>query len=87
MPDIGGNSGAQLKSYIERVEKLREEIKTLNEDVSEVYKEAKSAGFIVKVMKELVKLRAMNADDLAEQEAILDIYKRCLGMLPESDAP
>jgi uncharacterized protein (UPF0335 family) len=83
MPDVGGIAGERLKSFIERIERLEEEKKALAEDIKEVFAEAKGVGFDVKTMRQIVKLRKMDQDDLDEQEALLDTYKRALGMLPD----
>lgn len=80
MTDVGGITAEQLKSYIERVERLEEEKAALAEDIREVYAEAKGNGFDVKIMRQIVRLRKMDADDRSEQEAILDTYKAALGM-------
>jgi uncharacterized protein (UPF0335 family) len=85
MPDVGGIAGEQLRSFIERIERLEEERKTLAEDIKEVFAEAKGNGFDTKIIREIIKIRRMDEDDLDEQETLLDIYKRALGMLP--DAP
>ena len=85
MPDVGGIAGERLKSFIERVERLEEEKRALAEDIKEVYAEAKGTGFDTKIMRQLVKLRRMDKDDVDEQETLLDIYKRALGMLPDAD--
>ena len=83
MPDVGGISGAQLKSFIERLE---EEKRALGENVKEVYAEAKGTGFEPKIMRHILKIRKMDKDEHDEQESLLDIYKRALGMLPDADA-
>jgi len=83
MPDVGGIAGEQLRSFIERIERLEEERKTLAEDIKEVFAEAKGNGFDTKIMREIIKIRRMDEDDLDEQETLLDIYKRALGMLPD----
>jgi uncharacterized protein (UPF0335 family) len=83
MPDVGGISGAQLKSFIERLE---EEKRALGENVKEVYAEAKGTGFEPKIMRQILKIRKMDKDEHDEQESLLDIYKRALGMLPDADA-
>jgi uncharacterized protein (UPF0335 family) len=83
MPDVGGIAGERLKSFIERVERLEEEKRALTEDIKEVYAEAKGAGFDVKIMRQIVKIRKMDQDDLDEQETLLDVYKRALGMIPD----
>ena len=83
MPDVGGIAGAQLKSFIERIERLEEEKRALGEDIKEVYAEAKGTGFEPKIMRQILKIRKMDKD---EQESLLDIYKRALRMLPDADA-
>jgi uncharacterized protein (UPF0335 family) len=86
MPDVGGIAGAQLKAFIERIERLEEEKRALGEDIKEVYAEAKGTGFEPKVMRQILKIRKMDKDEHDEQESLLDIYKRALGMLPDADA-
>ena len=78
--DVGGVAGERLKSFIERVERLEEEKRALAEDIKEVYSEAKGVGFNVKIMREIVKLRRLDSDDREEQEALLDLYARAVGM-------
>jgi len=84
MPDVGGVAGAQLKSLIERIERLEEEKRALGEDIKEVYAEAKGTGFEPKIMRQIIKIRKMDQDEHDEQESLLDVYKRALGMLPGS---
>ena len=83
MPDVGGIAGERLRSFIERIERLEEEKRALSEDIKEVYAEAKGNGFDAKIMRQLIRIRRMDKDDLDEQETLLDVYKRALGMLPE----
>ena len=83
MPDVGGIAGERLRSFIERIERLEEEKRTLAEDIKEVFAEAKGSGFDTKIMRQIIKIRRMDKDDLDEQETLLDIYKRALGMLPD----
>lgn len=80
MTEVGGIAGDHLRSFIERIERLEEEKKALTEDIKEVYAEAKGTGFDVKIMRQLVRLRKMEDHDRSEQEEILDLYKRALGM-------
>lgn len=91
MPDVGGIAGDRLRSFIERVERLEEEKRTLSEDVKEVYAEAKGTGFDVKIMRMIVRLRRMSKDDRDEQDTLLDLYERALGMrapvVSDSEAP
>jgi len=80
MTEVGGIAGEALKQYVERVERLEEEKKALAEDIKEVYAGAKSQGFDVKILRQLIRLRKLDASDRAEQEDLLDIYKRAIGM-------
>jgi uncharacterized protein (UPF0335 family) len=86
MPDIGGIAGERLRSFIERIERLEEEKRALSGDIKEVFAEAKGNGFDTKIMRQLIRIRRMDKDDLDEQETLLDVYKRALGMLPEQPA-
>jgi len=80
--DVGGVAADRLRSFIERIERLEEEKKALSGDIKEVYSEAKGAGFDIKIMRQIVRLRKMDKADIDEQEALLDVYRRALGMLP-----
>jgi uncharacterized protein (UPF0335 family) len=71
----------QLKSIIERVERLEEEKKALSDDVRDVYAEAKANGFDVKALRTIVRLRKQEPTERQEHEAILEIYMQALGML------
>jgi uncharacterized protein (UPF0335 family) len=84
MPDVGGIAGERLKSFIERIERLEEEKRTLAEDIKEVYAEAKGTGFDTKIMRQLIRIRKRDQDELDEEETLLDVYKRALGMLPDA---
>ena len=86
MADVGGIAGDRLKSFIERIERLEEEKKALANDIKEVYAEAKGTGFDTKIMRQLIRLRKMDKDDLDEQETLLDVYRRALGMLPAEES-
>jgi uncharacterized protein (UPF0335 family) len=83
MADVAGVAGDRLKSFIERIERLEEEKKALAEDIKEVFAEAKGTGFDVKIMRQIIRIRKMDKDDLDEQETLLDVYKRALGMIPD----
>ena len=78
--DVGGIAGDQLRSYIERIERLEEEKATVQNDMKEVFDEAKGNGFDVKIMRAVLKLRKMESADRSEQEELLELYKRALGM-------
>ena len=85
MTVIAGVAGDQLKSYIERIERLEEEKAAIAVDIREVFAEAKANGFDVKTMRQVIKLRKMEHAERDELEHMLDLYKRVLGMLPELD--
>ena len=80
MADIGGVAGERLKSFVERVERLEEEKQALTEDIKEVYAEAKSSGFDVKILRQINRLRKMDENDRSEMETLLEVYKRALEM-------
>jgi uncharacterized protein (UPF0335 family) len=75
----------QLRSIVERVERLEEEKKAIGDDIRDVYAEAKANGFDTKALRAVVKLRKMEAAERMENEAILDLYMSALGMLPDSE--
>lgn len=77
----GHNTEGQLRSLVERIENLEESIKELQSDKSDIYAEAKGAGFDVKALKAIIKERKQDRDKAAELEAILDTYRHALGML------
>lgn len=80
MEDTVKVTAEELKSYIERIENLEQEKKDLQDHIREVYAKAADEGFDTKVMKQIIRLRKMDNDDREEQEALLDVYKRALGM-------
>jgi len=84
MPDVGGVAVERLKSFIERIERFEEEKRGLSGDIKEVYAEARSSGFEPKIMRQVIKLRRMDKQDADEEESLLDLYKRALGMIPEA---
>jgi uncharacterized protein (UPF0335 family) len=71
----------QLKSVIERIERLEEEKKTISDDIKDVYGEAKGNGYDVKALRTIIRMRKQDANERAEQETILDTYLTALGML------
>ncbi|MEW9272384.1 DUF2312 domain-containing protein [Gluconobacter oxydans] len=77
---VGGIAADRLRSIIERVERLEEERKALSGDIKDIFSEAKSAGFDVKVIKQIIRLRKQEPAEVEEQETILDTYRRALGM-------
>ncbi len=80
MAETQGIVAGQLRSYIERIERLENEKAALTADIREIYAEAKANGFDVKTMRAVVRLRKLDSEDLREQEALLDLYKSALGM-------
>jgi uncharacterized protein (UPF0335 family) len=80
MADVGGIVSERLRTIIERIERLEEEKSALAEDIREIFSEAKSAGFDVKILRQVIRLRKLDNSDRQEQEAMLDLYKRALDM-------
>lgn len=80
MTGPAGFAAEQLKSFVERIERLEEEIATLNDDKKDIYAEAKGMGFDVKVLKEVIKIRRQDKAEREEMEAVLDLYLQALGM-------
>ena len=76
----GGVQAERLRSFIERIEKLEEERAATSGDIREVYAEAKSAGYDAKVMRQIIRLRKMDSADRQEQQALLDVYMRAVGL-------
>lgn len=79
-PAVGGIAADRLRSIIERVERLEEERKALGDDIKDIFTEAKSAGFDVKVLRQIIRIRKQEPSEVEEQETLLDIYRRALGM-------
>jgi uncharacterized protein (UPF0335 family) len=81
MAGIGHNEADdRLRLLIERIERLEEEKKGVADDIKDVYLEARSVGYDAKIMRQIVRLRKIKPDDRREMEAILDTYKRALGL-------
>ncbi|APT56793.1 DUF2312 domain-containing protein [Roseomonas gilardii subsp. gilardii] len=78
--DVGGIAADRLRSIIERVERLEEERKALADDIKDIFGEAKSAGFDVKVIRQIIRQRKQEPAEVEEQETLLDLYRRALGM-------
>lgn len=76
----GGIAADRLRSIVDRIERLEEERKAIGGDIRDIYAEAKSAGFDVKVLRQLIRIRKQEPADVAEQETLLDVYRRALGM-------
>lgn len=78
--EVGGIAADRLRSIIERIERLEEERKALAGDIKDIFTEAKSAGFSVPVLRELLRQRKKEPAEVEEQETLLDLYRRALGM-------
>ena len=83
MDAIGGNAKEQLKSIIDRIEKLEEEKKATSDDIRDVYTEAKGNGYDAKALRKIIQMRKQDAQERAEQEAVLETYMHALGMLAD----
>lgn len=79
--DAHGVARDQLRAYVERIERLEEEKKTIAEDIKDVYGEAKGMGFDTKILKKVVALRRKDEQERMEEDAILDTYLHALGMI------
>ena len=86
MVGSGGIAAAQLKTIVERIERLEEEKKALADDIRDVYAEAKANGFDTKTLRSVVRLRKQDRAEREEQEALLDVYLHALGMVPEAES-
>lgn len=78
--DVGGVAGARLKAVIERIERLEEEKAAIASDIKDVFAEAKGTGFDVKTIRKLIRMRKMDHNKLAEEEALLETYRAAIGL-------
>ncbi|MFC4169830.1 DUF2312 domain-containing protein [Teichococcus aestuarii] len=76
----GGIAADRLRSIIERIEKLEEERKARGDDISQVFAEAKGAGFDVKAIKQLLRIRKQTTEEVEQLENLVDLYRHALGM-------
>ncbi len=76
----GAIAPAKLKSFVERIERLENEKAELSADIREIYAEAKGNGFDTKIMRQVVKLRKLEAQELRERDELLDLYRKALGV-------
>ena len=83
MSETGHNSNSQLKSIVERIERLEEEKKAISDDIRDVYVEAKSNGYDVPCLRAIVKMRKEDKAKRIERETILETYMASLGMLAD----
>jgi len=82
MNAIAGTDGKRLRSLVERIEHIEEEIRGLNDDKKDVYAEAKSDGFDVKVLREVVRLRKQDQNERDERDSLLDLYLHAIEKAP-----
>jgi uncharacterized protein (UPF0335 family) len=75
----------QLRSIVERIERLEEEKKTIAADIKEVYAEAKGHGFDTKILRKVITLRKKEAAEREEEQSMLDLYLSALGMMPAAE--
>lgn len=80
MTEVGGIAVERLRSLLERIERLNEEKKEIQNDIRDIFAEAKSAGFDVKIMREILKLRKQNAADRDEQDYLIETYRKALDL-------
>ena len=78
--EVGGISADRLRSIVERIERLTEEKQALQGDISDIFAEAKSAGFEPKAIRTILKIRKMDPADHQEQATLVQLYGRALGM-------
>lgn len=78
---IGDNANAQLRSIVERIERLEEEKKVIADDIRDVYAESKGQGYDVKALRTIVRMRKQDANERAEHETIVETYQQALGMI------
>ena len=76
----GGIAADRLRSIVDRVERLEEERKALGDDIKDIFAEAKSAGFDVKALRQLIRMRKWEPAELEAHEELVDLYRRALGM-------
>lgn len=79
-----GIAQGQLRSIVERIERLEEEKATIADDIKEVYAEAKANGFDTKILRKVIRLRKVDRTEREEEEALIDLYLHALGMVPET---
>lgn len=78
--DVGGIAADRLRSFIERIERLEEEKKGIQDDIKDIFAEAKGTGFDTKVMRQIIRIRKMEKDARQEMDALLELYKAALGI-------
>ena len=74
-------SASQLSQYIERIERLEEEKRALMADIRDIYSEARATGFEPKIMRQIIKMRGLDKEVLAEQDILLSAYRAAVGLI------
>lgn len=82
MSTLQGAAQAQLRQFVEQIERLEQEKKALSDDIRDKYLEAKGVGFDVKALRKIIQLRKKSKTERQEEESILEVYMHALGMLP-----
>jgi uncharacterized protein (UPF0335 family) len=82
MSGPGGIAGDQLRAFVERIERVEEEIRALTEDKKDIYAEAKGQGFDVKILREVIRVRKQDQKELDEHATLLDVYLHALASAP-----
>lgn len=91
-PDVSGGdnsskaAGAQLKAFLERIERMQDEKKAIADDIREIFAEAKGNGWDTKIMRIILRRRAQDAAERAEQDALLHTYSKAIGLASPADA-
>ncbi|WP_306147225.1 MULTISPECIES: DUF2312 domain-containing protein [unclassified Roseibium] len=85
MTDPGGVAADQLRAFVERIERLEEEGRALNDDKKDVYAEAKGNGFDVKILKQVIARRRKQPHQREEEDSVLALYEQALGMAGPGD--
>ncbi|WP_297842874.1 DUF2312 domain-containing protein [uncultured Roseibium sp.] len=80
MTDVGGVAADHLRAFVERIERIEEEISVLNQDKKSIYDEVKGAGFDKKILREVIRIRKLQPHEREEHDAVLDLYLHALGM-------
>jgi uncharacterized protein (UPF0335 family) len=78
MSEPGGVAGDQIRAFVERIEHIEEEIRSLTEDKKEIFAEAKGEGFDVKILKEIIRIRKQDQEERQEHESLLEVYLHAL---------
>ena len=84
MPELtpsANTSVNQLSQYIERIERLEEEKRALMADIRDIYSEARATGFEPKIMRQIIKMRGLDKEVLAEQDILLSTYRAAVGLI------